>query len=156
LPIGEYEISGIAENSLSGYCSQNIIVPYTLTVTAAQEKQNVSEETKANELAIKNLFNETMAKLKAGEVHAILLPIMTTSAESAKLTVYTNETNESVIIHVLDINGKIISSKTEFLNQGENDFSIEPKDKPSVPSMYLIQIQYSKANKTETLKGLIK
>ena len=156
LPIGEYAITAVVENALTGYCSQNITVSYTLTVTAATDKQNVSNDVKAQEAAIKTLYDETMAKLKAGEIHAILLPIMTSSSESAKLTVYTTEENESVIIRILDMSGKFISSRTEFLNKGANDFTVPANQKPAVSGIYLVNIEYSRANKKETLKGIIK
>ena len=160
LPIGEYSFSAIAENALTGYCSQNIVITNTLTVTNSTREGTTNSGailvSSSDEIAMKTIYDEYMAQLKKGEVHSILLPILTASYEPAKLSVFTTDDNESVIIRVVDIQGHVISSRTEFLLKGENDFTIKGDDKPVIPGMYLINIDYSIAHKSETLKGLVK
>jgi len=97
-----------------------------------------------------------MSQLKAGDVHSILFPILSLSSESAKLSVFTTYTDENIVISIYNIQGQMISTRTATLSQGENDFTIESNQKPTAPGMYLVKIDYNKARKSETLKGLIK
>ncbi|HZK71131.1 MAG TPA: hypothetical protein VFD03_06390, partial [Clostridia bacterium] len=150
LPIGTYTFNAVAENVLSGYCSQYITVPEQLTVT-----QNTGGETPDN-AALKAIYDEYMVKLTKGDVHSLLLPILTSKVESAKLCIFTNYENEYVNIHVCDMVGKEVYTVSSYLTKGETDFTIDSNQKPIVPGMYLINIEYTSAGRTETLKGLIK
>ena len=156
LPIGEYSFNAVFENALPGYCSQNVSIANKLTVSSSVlETPQLIIAAPQEDAAVKSLYDEYMSKLKNGEVHSLLLPMITTWMESSKLSIFTTEANESVTIRIVDLNGKELGFRSEFLSQGQNDFTIKATDKPH-SGVYMIRIDYLKENRTEVLKGIVK
>jgi len=151
LPIGTYTFSAVAENALVGYCSQDIAVPDQLTVTTAENSGEVTTDK-----VLKAIYDEYMAKLTKGDVHSLLLPILTSAVQSAKLCIFSTDENEYVNIQVVDMTGREVYAVSSYLTKGETDFTLDSNQKPIVPGMYLINIEYTTAGRKETLKGLIK
>jgi putative hemolysin len=155
LPVGTYTFSAVAENVLDGYCESNIAVPGKIVIEQKAYTSNSSVPTRSEEER-KKIYDEYMSMLKAGQVRSILLPLATYASEASSLIVYAVDENETVDIKVMTSTGTLVSQRTEFLQKGENTFTISSTDKPRIPGMYLIKIDYSVANRKETIKGFIK
>lgn len=155
---GVYRFTGIAENSKSGYCSQNIVIDSTLTVTGGSTATSVnSNKIQALDSTISKVYADYIHQIQTGQLQSLLQPVVTSTSENARVIINSSKASgEFVTIRVYDVAGNQISLQTGFLNPGENTYTIASNQKPGASGVYLIRIEYQSSGKTDTLKGVIR
>ncbi|MDR1226822.1 MAG: hypothetical protein LBK47_08000 [Prevotellaceae bacterium] len=145
-----YTIGTINYSSASGYTVKTPTLPVnSLAITAATTVATADYDGEAE-----RLYREYVGDLHKDEHKAFLAPTYTGSGEGVKLLIYSAQP-ENVTVSVASLTGAVISRRSMPLYGGITELWLEPHEKPQVPGMYYVLVEYANGNR-ETLKGVIK